>query len=82
MSQRKTAKKHSTVRHTRAIQRDRRKRPLVAPPDAHVEARLRELLLPTIEAERAHFKALGLRERQLPLLVMVAIVISTLSRLI
>lgn len=80
MSQRKTAEKRSTVRHTRAIQQDRRKRPLAAPPDAHIEARLRELLLPAIEAERAHFKALGLRERHLPLLVMVAIVISLIWR--
>lgn len=80
MSQRKTAEKRSTVRHTRAIQRDRRKRPLAAPPDVHIEARLRELLLPAIEAERAHFKALGLRERHLPLLVMVAIVISLIWR--
>ncbi len=80
MSHRKTTKKRSTVRHTRAIQRDRRKRPLAAPPDAHIEVRLRELLLPAIEAERAHFKALGLRERHLPLLVLVVIVISLIWR--
>lgn len=80
MSQRKTPKKRSTVRHTRAIQRDRSKRPLAAPPDAHIEARLRELLLPAIAATRPQFKALGLRERQLPLLVMVAIVISLIWR--
>jgi hypothetical protein len=80
MSQRKNQKKRSTVRHTRAIQRDRSKRPLVAPPDAQIEGRLRELLLPAIKAERPHFKALGLRERQLPLAVMVAIVISLIWR--
>ena len=67
MSQRKIHKKRSTVRHTRAIQRDRSKQPLVAPPDAQIEG-------------RSHFKALGLRERQLPLLVMVAIVISRIWR--
>jgi hypothetical protein len=80
MSQRKNHQKRSTVRHTRAIQRDRSKRALVAPPDAQIEGRLRELLLPAIEAERSHFTALGLRERQLPLLVMVAIVISLIWR--
>jgi hypothetical protein len=80
MSQRKPQKKRSTVRHTRAIQRDRSKRPLVAPPDAQIEGRLRELLLPAIAAERPQFKALGLRERHLPLLVMVAIVISLIWR--
>src|SRR5256885_497306 len=39
-------KKPSTVRHTRAIARDRSKRPLAAPPPAEVEARLTALIHP------------------------------------
>jgi len=38
--------KRSTVRHTRAIQRDRRTRPTVAPSAPEVEARLAELIHP------------------------------------
>ncbi len=80
MSQRKSANKHSTVRHTRAIQSDRSKRPLSAPPDAHISTRLRELVLPAIAATEPQFKALGLRVRRLSLSVMVAIVISLIWR--
>ena len=42
----KQPKKRSTVRHTRAIQRDRRARPTVAPSAPQVEARLAELIHP------------------------------------
>jgi hypothetical protein len=43
--------KKSTVRHTRAIQRDRSKRSNVAPPDAKIEQRLTELIKPVTEAQ-------------------------------
>src|SRR5437588_647363 len=72
--------KRSTVRHTRAIQRDRSKRPIVAPPDPVVAARLTELVHPATLAQVAHFHALGLRERTLTLPVMVALVLSMIWR--
>ena len=72
--------KKSTVRHTRAVQRDRSKRPNVAPPDEQVEQRLTELLVPAIEAQEPRYKELGLRNRTLTLSVMVAIVVSIIWR--
>jgi hypothetical protein len=78
----KTRKKKpkSTVRHTRAIRRDRSKRINVAPPDAKIEQRLAELLQPAIEAQQPRYKALGLRNRILSLSVMAAIVVSMIWR--
>jgi hypothetical protein len=73
-------KRRSTVRHTRAIQRDRSKQPLTAPPDAYITARLTELLQPAITAQQPRYRALGLRARTLTLSVMVAIVISIIWR--
>ena len=70
----------STVRHTRAIQRDRSKKPLAAPPDEKIEQRLTELLQPAIAAQRPLYKELGLRERVLTLSVVAAIVISLVWR--
>lgn len=58
-----SAKKPSTVRHTRAIQRDRSKRPIVAPPDPIVAGRLTELIHPYTLSQVAHYHDLGLRER-------------------
>jgi hypothetical protein len=74
------SKKRSSVRHTRAIQRDRSKRPTVAPPDAQMAQHLTELIHPATLAQVAHFHALGLRTRLLTLPVMVALVISMLWR--
>ncbi len=76
----KQTKKTSSVRHTRAIQRDRRKRPLVAPPDEQIQHRLAELLLPAIAAQQEYYRLLGLRERVLTLSVMVAVVLSLIWR--
>jgi hypothetical protein len=73
-------KKRSTVRHTRAIQRDRSKRPTVAPPAAEVAAHLAELLQPAVYAQVAAYQAMGLRHRLLTLPVMVAFVLSLLWR--
>jgi len=73
-------KKPSSVRHTRAIQRDRSKRPDVAPPDEQIAARLREIIHPATLAQVAHFQSLGLRARTLTLPVMVALVLSMVWR--
>ena len=75
-----SSKKPSSVRHTRAIQRDRSKRPPVAPPDPVIAARLAELIHPATLAQLDHFRALGLRERVLTLPVMVALVLSMIWR--
>src|SRR5262245_59415564 len=76
----KSKSKKSTVRHTRAIQRDRTKRPNTAPPDEQIEARLTELVQPATLNQVAHFHALGLRERILNLPVMMAFVVSLIWR--
>jgi hypothetical protein len=41
-----TKKKASSVRHPRAVQRDRTKRPLSAPSDEQITARLTEVIHP------------------------------------
>jgi Transposase DDE domain len=76
----KSKPKKSTVRHTRAIQRDRTKRPATAPPDEQIEARLTELVHPATLNQVAHFHNLGLRERLLNLPVMMAFVLSLIWR--
>ncbi len=73
-------KKSSSVRHTRAIQRDRSKRPLSAPPDEQVSERLTELVHPATLAQGAYFHQLGLRERVFTLPLMVAIVLTMIWR--
>jgi hypothetical protein len=76
----KPIKKSSSVRHTRAIQRDRSKRPLAAPPDEQISQRLTEIIQPATLAQVAHYHDLGLRERVLNLPVMVALVLSMIWR--
>jgi hypothetical protein len=76
----KSKPKKSSVRHTRAIQRDRTKRPNTAPPDEVIEARLTELIHPATYAQVATFHAMGLRERILTLPVMMAFVLSLIWR--
>jgi hypothetical protein len=76
----KKTKKPSSVRHTRAVQRDRSKRPIVAPPDEEVEERLKDLLQPAMLAQVAHFHQEGLRERTLSLPVMMAALLSLVWR--
>ncbi len=73
-------KKSSSVRHTRAIQRDRSKRPNTAPPDEVVEGRLDELVSPAVYAQVDVYHAMGLRERTLTLPIMVAFVLSLIWR--
>jgi hypothetical protein len=74
------AKKKSTVRHTRAIQRDRSKRTLSMPTDQAIEARIRELVHPATLSQVSYFHQLGLRERILTLPVMMALVLSMIWR--
>ncbi len=76
----KRARSKSTVRHTRAIQRDRRQRPAVAPPDLALETRLTELIHPATLAQVHAYHALGLRERILTLPIMMAFVLSLIWR--
>jgi len=73
-------KKASSVRHTRAIQRDRSKRPTVASPDEHMAERLTEIVHPATLAQLDYYRQLGLRERILTLPVMVALVLSLIWR--
>jgi len=73
-------KKRSSVRHTRAIQRDRSKRPIVTAPDPVVAQHLSDLVHPFTLSQVAHFHDLGLRERTLTLPVMVALVLSMIWR--
>ena len=73
-------KKASSVRHTRAIQRERSKRPAVAPPDEHIVERLSEIVHPATLAQLDYYRQLGLRERILTLPVMVALVLSLIWR--
>lgn len=79
MADKKSGKKQkkSTVRHTRAIQRDRSKRPPTAPPAEQVRDRLRELILPATQAEQeTAYTTFGVRLRKLSLVVMMALVLS------
>jgi hypothetical protein len=76
----KKPRKPSSVRHTRAIQRDRSKRPEAAAPDEQIVERLTEIIHPVTLAQVAHFHRLGLRERVLNLPVMVALVLSMVWR--
>jgi hypothetical protein len=73
-------KKRSSVRHTRAIQRDRTQRALSAPPAEAVVARLTEIVHPATLAQVSYFHGLGLRARLLTLPVMVALVLNLLWR--
>jgi hypothetical protein len=73
-------KKPSTVRHTRAIQYDRTKRPNSMPLDPQVTEQLTQLIHPHTLGQVAHFHRLGLRQRLLSLPVMVALVLTMIWR--
>lgn len=78
-----TEKKNPTKRslpHTRAIQRDRSKRPNSAPPDSEVVQWLEEAVHPAIYTQMALYREMGLRARILTLPVMVAFVLALLWR--
>jgi hypothetical protein len=72
--------KASSVRHTRAVQRDRSKRPNVNPPDEQVAQRLHDLIHPATLSQVAHFHRQGLRERTLTLPIMMAFLLSLIWR--
>jgi hypothetical protein len=80
MSDEKQPRKASSVRHTRAIQRDRSKRPVAAPSDEQIQERLLEIVHPVTLAQVSYFHQLGLRERTLGLVVMVALVVEMIWR--
>ena len=73
-------KKRSSVRHTRAIQRDRQHRPTSAPSAEAVAARLTEIVHPLTLAQVSYFQTLGLRARVLTLPVMMGLVLGLLWR--
>lgn len=80
MSDETPPRKPSSVRHTRAIQRDRSKQPLREPPQEEVETLLNQLVTPIVYTQVAAYRAMGLRQRILNLPVMVAFVLSLIWR--
>lgn len=80
MSEEKQPRKASSVRHTRAIQRDRSKHSIAAPTDEQIQERLTEIVHPATLAQVDYFRQLGLRERTLGLIVMVAFVLEMIWR--
>jgi len=80
MSEEQNLRKKSTVRHTRAIQRDHTKRLVSTPTAEQVKERLTELVHPATLAQVSYFHGLGLRARSLNLVVMVAFVLEMIWR--
>lgn len=80
MSEEPKPRKSSSVRHTRAIQRDRSKQVLREPPPEEVETLLEQLVSPIVYSQCASYQAMGLRQRILTLPVMVAFVLSLIWR--
>jgi hypothetical protein len=80
MSEEKQGRKASSVRHTRAIQRDRSKHSIAMPSDEQIQERLTEIVHPATLAQVDYFRKLGLRERTLGLMVMVAFVLDMIWR--
>lgn len=73
-------KSKSTVRHTRAIQVDRQKRPLVDNLTAEIEALFHSLVHPLTLLQCDLFRQMGLRQRTLTLPVMMALLLSAVWR--
>ncbi len=80
MSKTKQPRKKSSVRHTRAIQQNRSKHPVAAPTDKEVKARIQEIVHPATLGQVSYFHQLGLRERTLGLVAMVAFVLEMIWR--
>lgn len=80
MSEDKQPRKAKSVRHTRAIQRDRSKHAITAPTGEEIQDRLAEIVHPATLAQVAYFRKLGLRERTLGLVVMIAFVLDMIWR--
>jgi hypothetical protein len=73
-------KKQSSVRHTRAIQRDRRMHQPAAQLPEQFKKELTDLVHPATLAQLDYYRQLGLRARILSLPVMVALVLSMIWR--
>ena len=76
----KTKNNKSSVRHTRAIQVDRQKRPLVDNLAEDVENLFRSIVHPLTLSQCELFRQMGLRERTLTLPVMMALLLSAIWR--
>jgi Transposase DDE domain len=72
--------KGSSVRHTRAIQRDRSKRPASEEPAEPIAERLAEVVHPATLTQVGYYHDRGLRDRTLNLPVMAALVLSLIWR--
>jgi hypothetical protein len=75
MSEEKRAQKASSVRHTRAIQKQRVSQPVAAPTDEQIREWIQDIVQPATLAQVSYFHRLGLRERTLSFVVMVAFVL-------
>lgn len=80
MSEEKRPRKASSVRHTRAIQKQRVSQPVAAPSDEQIRERIQDLVQPATLAQVSYFHRLGLRERTLSFVVMVAFVLEMVWR--
>jgi len=80
MSEEKKPRKKSSVRHTRAIQKSRVSHPIVAPTDEQIRERIQEMVHPATLGQVSYFHSLGLRERTLGFVVMVAFVLELIWR--
>ena len=80
MSEEKQPRKASSVRHTRAIQKNRVGQPIAAPSDDQIKERIQEIVHPATLAQVSYFHRLGLRERTLSFVVMVAFVLEMIWR--
>lgn len=80
MSEEKRPRKTSSVRHTRAIQKNRVSHPVAAPSNEQIWERIQEIVHPATLAQVSYFHRLGLRERTLSFVVMVAFVLEMVWR--
>ena len=80
MSKETQPRKKSSVRHTRAIQQNRHKHPVAMPSDQQIKERIQEIVHPATLGQVSYFHRLGLRERTLGLVVMVAFVLEMIWR--
>jgi hypothetical protein len=76
----KTNKKRSSIRHTRAIGRNRSKRLVTVPPAQEIEDHLKELILSAAETQQPEYAKAKMRQRVLTLSVMATIVIAMIWR--
>ncbi len=76
----KSKRNKSSVRHTRAIQADRQKRPLIDNLAPEIEELLDSIVRPITLSQCKLFREMGLRERTLALPVMMALLLSAIWR--